>query len=171
MDNKTLMRAFLILGFLVIFGQLPLASVHGQISSSATGIKSFVNSTSQKVNTVVSVNSSLTIPVTSDTLKEKGDLLRLAVSSFFNSGPNVLKTEGTDQPTVRTKIINNINKDTQNIEGIEATNAIVNVEINKAIKTINSSASIPDLITLGTFSTCKPFGNGSISCDNSVTIK
>lgn len=132
------------------------------------------NQVMSNTNSVVSVSSSVTVQVSNDSLKAKDGMLRSAVSSFLNSGPNVLKTSPSDQPVVKSKISNLISNDTQSVEGIEATNAIVAVEVSKAIKTAVSTSDKPGqsaMVTIQTSSTCKPLATKSISCDNTVTIK
>lgn len=125
-------------------------------------------------SSVVSVSSSVTVQVSNETLKIKDGMLRSAVGNFLNSGPNVLKTTETDQPQVKSKISNEINNDTQNVQGIEATNAIIGVEVSKALRTAVSNSEKPGqaaIVTIQTSSTCKPFTVKAISCDNTVTIK
>lgn len=123
--------------------------------------------------TSVLVSSSVSVPVSNETLKSKEGLLRSAVINFLNSGPNVLKSSPTDQPAVKSKIANQISKDTQNVEGIEATNAIIGVEVAKALKQLISAGTDPNqtsVISIDTTSKCTPT-NTLISCDNSVTIR
>ena len=112
--------------------------------------------------------------MSNETLDIKEKMLRSAVSSFLNSGQNVLKTSDSDVPIVKTKISNQINNVIQNVEGTEATNAIIGVEIGKALETVISPTaqkSHAGGITVMTSSTCKPAAVKSISCDNIVTIK
>ena len=121
---------------------------------------------------VVKVSSSVAVDVSNSTLKIKDGMLRSAVSSFLNSGPNVLKTSVTNQPLVKTKIDNKINNVTQSVQGAEATNAIIGVEVSKALKTlVLSFGNSTGVVTVDTSSTCKPSASKSISCDNTVTIK
>ncbi len=132
------------------------------------------NNTSSNGTGVVSVSASVVIQVSNETLDTKEKMLRTAVSSFLNSGQNVLKTSDSDLPIVKTKIANQINNAIQNVEGTEATNAIIGVEIGKALETVISPAtqkSHAGIITVMTSSTCKPAAVKSISCDNIITIK
>ena len=124
-------------------------------------------------NSVVSVSSKVTVQVANETLPVKEKMLRSAVFSFLNSGPTILKTSDNDQLVTKTKVTNKINNVTQSVEGIEASNAIIGVEISKALKTLVSSpnpAGRADTITLDTSSTCKLASAVMTSCDNTITI-
>lgn len=148
-----------------------IADVYGQLKSSTSGQST---TTAGNENSVVSVNAGVKVQVTNSSLKTKDGMLRSAVISFLNSGPNVLKTSATDQPAIQTKITNSINNDTQSVEGIEATNAIIGVEITKALKTVVSGSNKPDqsaLVGIETTSTCKPSVGTSIACQATVTIR
>ena len=68
-------------------------------------------------NSVVSVSASVTVQVGNQTLKAKDGMLRSSIINFLSSGPNVLKTPETDQPDVKSKIVNQINNVTQNVQG------------------------------------------------------
>ncbi len=105
--------------------------VYGQSQSATTS--------ATKAGDSVSVSASVTVQVTNESLKTKDGMLRISVISFLNSGPNVLKTVATDQPIVKTKIVNQINNVTQSVQGLDATNAIIGIEVSKALKTIVSS--------------------------------
>lgn len=143
--------------------------VYGQSQPKANAAESIGSGGS-----IVSVSASLTVQVSNETVKAKEGMLRSSVISFLNSGPNALKTSPNDQTLVNSKIANLVNNDTQNVQGIEATNAIIGVEISKALKTVLPSGSTPNVpgkVTILTSSTCKPSSANSISCDNAVTIK
>jgi hypothetical protein len=147
-------------------------SVKKQTSSGNTNNTSG-NTNSTSGNSVVSVSSSIAIPVSNQTSKMSETTLKSSVTSFLNSGPNVLKTSDA-RISSNTKIINKINNDTQNVQGGEATSAIVGVEISKALKTIvppTSQQNKASLITITTSSTCKPSSASVIACDNTVEIK
>ena len=123
---------------------------------------------------IVTVSSSVTVDVHNQTIKTKEATLKSAVIGFLNSGPNVLKTSDGYQVGTKTKISNQINNSTQSVEGIEATNAIIGVEIGKALKSTvarGSQSNQSDTITVATSSTCKPVADKSIACDNIITIK
>lgn len=125
-------------------------------------------------NNAVSVSATLTIEISNETLKTKDGMLRYSVVGFLNSGPNVLKTSNADEVVVKTKISNRINNDTQNVEGAEATTAIIGVEIGKALKTLVSSSDRPNqtaIVTVQTSSVCKPSTGSTLMCDNVVNIK
>lgn len=148
----------------------------GAYAQSKTATGSFVQNSSGVVagNNIVSVSASVSVQVSNETIKTKESMLRSAVVNFLTSGPNVLKTSETDLPNIKTKVVNQVNNDTQSIEGSEATNAIVGVEVSKALKTIVASTekSAPiKSVTIQTSSTCKPSAVKSIACDNVVTIK
>lgn len=138
------------------------------------GTQGSSKTTTDNGNSVVSVSASVTVQVANQSLKTKDGMLRSSVISFLNSGPNVLKTPETDPPDVKTKIINQINNDTQSVQGLEATNAIIGVEVSKALKSLVSTSDKPNqnaIVTIQTSSTCKPLSVKSITCDNTVTIK
>lgn len=125
-------------------------------------------------NSIVSVSASVTVQVTNESLKAKDGMLRSSVFGFLNSGAGILKTSVSDQPTIKTKISNQVNNATQSVEGAEATNAIIGVEISKALRTVVSSSDKPNQtasVTIETTSKCKPVQIGSILCENSVKIK
>jgi hypothetical protein len=130
--------------------------------------------TSDSGNSVVSVSASVTVQVTNESLKTKDGMLRSSVISFLNSGPNVLKTVERDQFDVKTKILNQINNATQSVQGLDATNAVIGIEVSKALKTLISSSDKPNqsaTVAIQTSSTCKPLAVKSITCENTVTIK
>lgn len=138
------------------------------------GTQSSSKTTTDNGNSVVSVSASVTVQVGNESLKTKDGMLRSSVISFLNSGPNVLKTPQTNPPDIKTKIVNQINNDTQSVQGLEATNAIIGVEVSKALKSLVSSSDKPNqnaIVTIQTSSTCKPLAANSISCENAVTIK
>ena len=68
-------------------------------------------------------------------------MLKSAVLDFLNSGPNVLKSSDNTKVIIKTQIMNQISNDTQSVQGVEATNAIMGVEIGKALADIVSSPS------------------------------
>jgi hypothetical protein len=125
-------------------------------------------------NARVSVSSSISIPVSNETIKTNEATLKSAVVGLLNSGPNILKTSDNYQLNVKTKITNQMNNTTQNVEGIEATNAIVGVEIGKGLRNVISSTAQQNhtsLITVTTSSACNPAANSVVSCNNTVLIK
>jgi hypothetical protein len=129
---------------------------------------------SENATNIISVSASIAIQVGNETLKTKENMLRGAVVNFLNSGPNILKTPSNDLPIIKTNIANRINKATQSVEGIEATNAIVGVEISKALRTIVSSMNQQNqtgVVTVETTSRCAPSNTNLTSCSNTVTIK
>jgi hypothetical protein len=137
-----------------------------------------IQSTSTYGSSVASVSSSVSVPASNETIKSKEGTLRSGVVSFLNSGPNILKTSDIYQLATKTKIINVVNNATQNVEGVEAMNAIVGIELGKALRSVISSDNQTNdkgLITIATASTCKPSSGDSsvnnISCDNTITIK
>ena len=83
----------------------------------------------------------------------------------------LLKASDADIPVVKTKITNRVNNAVQDVEGIEATKAIIGVEITKALKSKIPSSNQSVIVTIDTSSTCKPSNIKLISCQNSVTIK
>lgn len=143
-------------------------TVYGQTTPSSS------KTISSDSDSVVSVSSSVTVQVSNETLKVKDGMLKSAVVGFLNSGPNVLKTPVSSQPNVKTTIKNQVNNATQSVEGIEATNAILGIEVSKALKTMVTNSDKPGqsaLVTIQTSSTCKPSTVKLISCENSVTLK
>lgn len=145
------------------------SAIYSQSQSPKTGS----NATSSDENSVVNVSASVTVQVANQTLKDKDAMLRSAVISFLNSGPNILKSKDGNQDVI-TKIVNKINNDTQNVQGTEATNAVIIVEITKALKSLIVHSTKPNqaaVVTIDTSSSCKPSDNKSIACQNTVTIK
>lgn len=150
----------------------PTVAVSNKTQSQPTVAVS--NKTGSNGSGVVSVSTSVVIQVSNETQDIKEKMLKTAVGNFLNSGQNVLKTSDSDLPIVKTKITNQINNAIQNVEGTEATNAIIGVEIGKALETVISPTAPKGhagVITVMTSSTCKPAAVKSISCDNLVTIK
>lgn len=160
-------------GCLALLFSLSLSHFSAEVvGQSQSGSNNVLKSKSSTGNSMVSLTSSITVPISNETLKIENGMLVSAVFSYLGSGPNVLKTLANDQTAVTTKITNKINNDTQLVEGAEATNAIIGVEIGKALKSIISSPNKPNqtgTVTVETSSNCKP-AMGSISCENSVTI-
>ena len=140
-------------------------------SQNLTNTLSKTTPTEQKIS--VSVSSSVTLPVTNQTFKTNQGTLRSAVLDLLNAGPDVLKSSDGNQLAMQTKITNQINNDTQVVQGQEATNAIIGVEINKGLTSTISSKNQTQggVITVQTSSTCKPSAGTSVSCQNTVTIK
>lgn len=158
--------------FATLVSILVIVTVPGLTKSEAQ-IGSFTNS-SVNTSSVVTVSSSVTIPVSNQSIKSNEVTLKSAVIGFLNSGPNVLKTSDITQTNAKTKIDNQINNATQIVEGIEATNAIVGVEVGKALRSVISSTTQQGqsgLVTITTSSTCKPSILKITSCENIITIK
>lgn len=123
---------------------------------------------------IASVRSSVAIQVTNSTMKTNEATLKSAINSFLNAGADVLKTSDSYQLNIQTKIVNQITNATQNVQGTEATNAIVGVELGKALKTVTSPSDLQKsaaVIRVETASTCKDSAGNFINCDNSITIK
>jgi hypothetical protein len=144
-------------------------TIYGQSQNLTT---SSFKTTSDNVNEIVSFSASITLQVSNETLKPREGVLKSAVVTFLNSGPNVFKAN--DQAIVKTEIVNQINNATQSVQGTEATNAIIGVEITKALKTLitfeNQSSQNP-MITVEASSTCKPSAEELLSCENAIGIK
>ena len=147
----------------------PPSAVTAQ-SQSTTGITSKVSGSG---NDEVTVGATANIKVSNATLTAKDKNLRNAIIGFLNSGPNLLKTIPSDQPIVKTKVTNQLSNTTQSVEGIEATGAIIAVEVTKALKSLISSKGPNQtaFVNVETSSTCKPSSADMISCQNSVTLK
>jgi hypothetical protein len=124
-------------------------------------------------NISVSVSSTVTLPVTNQSFRTNQGTLKSAAIDLINAGPNVLKTSDENKITMQTKITNQINNDTQVVQGVEATNAILGVEINKGLTHIVSATNQTQggIVTLQISSTCKPSAANSIICDNTLVIK
>ena len=105
--------------------------------------------TSAGVKNLVSVNASITLDLSNETAKERTGILTSAVGNYLKSGPNTLTMSATINPGVKTAIVNQITNSTQSLEGTEATNAILGVEIGGAIKTIVSSLDKPNQTDFG----------------------
>jgi hypothetical protein len=125
-------------------------------------------------DSMVSLNASIRVEVDNQSLKTKNVMLGSAVVALLSTGQAVLKTPDSSQPIVKTQINNQINNSTQSVEGTEATNAILGIELLKALNTVNSSSynqNEPGVITVDTSSTCEPSVMDLISCDNSIIMK
>jgi hypothetical protein len=145
-------------------------AIYAQIPSKTA----VTSNTASESEGVVSVTATVSVKVSNGTLENQEKMLRNSVITFISSGANVLKSSPTVAPNVNTKINNNVNNVTQIVQGIEATNAVVAVEISKALKTVISSSTDTNQtgdITIGTTSTCRPIVLKSITCENTVTIK
>ena len=134
------------------------------------GLGNASNTTSASGNSLVSISASVSVPVTNESLRNKDTMLRSAVIGFLNSGANVLKIPDEVMANVKTKIANQVSNMTQNVEGSEATNAIIGVEITKALRSLISSKGT-GIVTVDASSTCKAPTDNMISCDNTVNIK
>jgi hypothetical protein len=118
------------------------------------------------------VSATLNVQVKNATSETEDRMLRNSIIGFLTSGPNVLKSIPNEQAVVKTNIMNEISNTTQSVEGVEATNAIVGVELTKAIKSLisKSDPSQGAIIVVSTTSSCKVASSGLI-CDNAVTLK
>ena len=138
---------------------------YGQLQSNKGGFADGKN--------IISVNASITVDVSNDTYKAKSAMLTSAVTNFLNSGPNVLKTDPSSKALVQSKILNQFVNNTQTLEGTEATNAIIGVEINKAMRSVISSLSNSNqtsTVRIDTFTRCMTLALGT-SCSNTIMIK
>jgi hypothetical protein len=147
---------------------LHITQIYAQ-SQSTTNLKT--ESANEK--NALSVSASLTVEVRNETLVAKTNLLRTAVSGFLAAGPGIFKSTDSGEPVIKTKIANKINNSTQNVEGTDASYAILGVEINKALRTVISSSTQPNqtaIVKIETSSTCKPSGPTTITCGNTVTL-
>ena len=129
--------------------------------------------TSGNDNAIVLVNSNITVPVMFDTINTKGGALTSSIMAFVNLGPDVLMGSDSGLPNIKMKIDNEVDNITQTVRGTKSINAIMGVEITKALASIVSllAENQTDTITIETFSVCKPSVAKSDSCDNAVTIK
>ena len=93
--------------------------------------------------------------------------------AFVKLGPDLLKGSDKKLPNVTTKIDNEINNVTQTVKTTKSTNAVLGVEISKALARIVSllAPHQTDTITIHTLSICKHSAPRSDNCDNAVTIK
>lgn len=149
---------------------LHLTQIYAQTQSTEKGF-SKIGSANEK--NALSVSASLTVEVRNETLGAKANLLRTAVSGFLAAGPGIFKSTDSGEPMIKTKIANKINNSTQNVEGTDASYAILGVEINKALRTVISSSTQPNqtaIVKIETTSTCKPLGPTSITCGNTVIL-
>jgi hypothetical protein len=167
MQNAVIITFFTAAALSIIFLQLAYAQLQSAIDGAPDG------SLSSNVTDSVLVEASAVIEVNNSTLQAKEKMLRTAIVNFLTSGPNALKAMPEDQPIVKTKIVNQINNATQSVEGIEATNAIIGVEISKMLRTVLSSSNQQNknaIVIMQTSSTCSPI-NVEISCENTVIMK
>lgn len=164
---------WLVLGIMALVFSLCSCNISKSTYGQIVDTKPSAEKTSEAGENVVSVNSKVSVQVRNETLQVKEKMLRSAVFSFLNSGPTILKTSESDQLITKTKVVNQINNATQSVEGIEASNAIIGVEIGKALRTLvssqNNSTNIGTII-LGISSTCKPASALVVSCDNTISI-
>lgn len=167
MSKLELLGVSVVLILSIAISQLPL-TVYAQSQSNA--VKSS-NTTSAIGNGLVSIATRVSVPISNQTIKVVEGMLKSALNDFFKSGADVLKASDSDLPIIKTKIVNQVNNAVQNVEGTEATNAIIGVEINKALKSKTTSSNQTATVTIDTSSICKPSDIKLISCDNSVTIK
>ena len=116
------------------------ATIYAQLKSAGN---SSTPVTPGNVKNIASISSTITLNVSNETLKVRESTLKSAVVNLLNSVPNILKTSDSDQAVTKTKITNQRNNSTQNVEGREASNAIVAVEITKALRTIISTTNKP----------------------------
>jgi len=101
-------------------------------------------------------------------------VLRSTVFSLLNSHTIGLATADCDQSIVKTKITNEINNESQNVEGADATDAIIGVEINKSLKYVVSSLKMPNqttTVTAETYNACKRIALKSVLCENTIKLK
>lgn len=163
MHRKALLLALIGLMFSFIGLQLPPLG-YAQLQPIAT---------SASGKDLVSVNATVTLDVGNDTYKTRTGILTSAVVNFLKSGPNILTMSGSINTVVKTQIVNQINNSTQSLEGTEATNAIVGVEIGGAIKSLISSLDKPNqtaIVSIDIFTKCAPLGS-SANCFNNIMIK
>lgn len=145
-----------------------LISVAPHVYSQSTGNPASINT-----NNLVSVSSSVTLHVSNQTFKANQGILRTAIIDFLNSGPNIFKAADSNQ-LIKTKLSNQVNNVTQIVEGLEASNAIVGVEITKALTALISSSKNQtqgEIITVQTSSACKQIAANSTSCENNIVLK
>lgn len=155
---------------MIIFGALvSILLVFPSTIAAQTSPQNTLIQKMQTNETGITVTAKIALQISNQTLKTKTDQLRGVIVNFLASAPNILKSQPSEQPIVKTKIVNLINGDTQNLEGVEATNAIVGVEITRALKTAVTNQS--SLLPIDLSSTCRPTSNGIILCENSLTIK
>jgi hypothetical protein len=156
------------LGILISYS-FAINGIYAQIKPTTTNQTAVPSSGSTAAASSVTV----TVPVSNQTITTTEGKLRSAVVSSLNAGPNVLKTSENAQANTKSKITNQINNATQIVEGIEATNAIVGVEIGKSLRSViseNSQKTQAPLVTVTTSSSCKPAGT-TVSCENTISIK
>lgn len=149
----------------------PITGVNAQSESSANFSSKIA---SDNASAGVTVSATASIAVSNATLTTKDKMLRNAVIGFLISGPNVLKITPTDEPVVQTKITNKINNTTQSVQGMEATNAIIGVEVSKALHSLISSSGKLNqtaILVVETSSKCKPSQVNLILCENTVTLR
>ena len=136
-------------------------------------VESLSTSTYGKDDAIVVLNSSIAVPVMSETIDTKGGVLTSSIMGFLNLGPDVLKGPDNDLPNVKTKIDNKVTNVTQTIEGTKSVNGVLRVEISKALESTVSllAPNQTDTINIETIFICKPSAVKSDYCDNAVTIK
>jgi hypothetical protein len=141
------------------------------LPGSAVSVSS--NSSNNLPGSAVSVSSTVSIQVSNITIKTDEATLKSAITGFLNSGPSIFKTSESYQLNASTQISNEIDGTKHTVQGMEATNAIVGVELSKGLRNLVSSVpqNQTNTITVGTSSACKPSAPNIISCANEVVIK
>jgi hypothetical protein len=126
--------------------------------------------TSTGNNTLASsdINAGLTLQATNETINSA--VLSPAINSLLNLGPFVFKTSESQQFIMNTKIENQVNNVTQNIEGTDAAYAVVGINIVNALKTLVTSTD-QHAVSIHVTITCKSITTAKTTCNNVVQIK
>lgn len=95
--------------------------------------------TSENKAKMILANSSISLKVRNDTQATDYGRLKDTVISFLNLHSGITMTSDCEDARVKTTISNEINDEIQYLEGSETANAIVGVEITKALKSLVSS--------------------------------
>jgi hypothetical protein len=114
------------------------------------------------------INAGLTLQAANETINSA--VLSPAINSLLNLGPFVFKTSDSQQFSMKTKIENQVNNVTQNIEGTDAAYAVVGINIVNALKTLVNSMD-QHQVTIHVTTTCKSMTIANTTCNNVVQIK
>jgi len=113
------------------------------------------------------IHAGLILKATNETVNA---VLSPAVNSLLNLGPFVFKISDKDQIVMKTKIDNQVNNVTQNVEGTSSAYAVVGIELGKALKTVSTSNDSQS-VTVNVTTSCKSMTVVLTSCNNVVQIK
>lgn len=145
-----------------------IISVHGPLKS----MQNFSKLSPQNVSNSISVNSSMNVKVNNETIKSVTASLKSFISNILGSRDTEPSTEKCNHVIIKTKVFNQINNESQYVEGYEETDLITDLEISKALKSAVSSTELPWAnVTTEITSMCNRDDFKGISCENFIVLK